>query len=244
MSSPAVADVIDTMRREGTEVVVARADVAREQEVASVLDELGRSMPPLKGIVHAAAVLDDGILLQLNEERFRTVMAPKASGAWNLHSLTRDMPLDFFVMFSSAASVLASPGQGTYVAANAFLDSLAHYRRALGLTALTINWGLWAQVGLAARPEIARRLMLQGILPFSPTRGMQLMERLLQRDATQVMAISLDWSKLLGSGLATVSLRAGRGDAELRSGQAEANERRAHAGKAPRGRSIGASWID
>ena len=84
MSSPAVADVIDTMRREGTEVVAARADVAREQEVASVLDELGRSMTPLKGIVHAAAVLDDGILLQLNEERFRTVMVPKASGAWNL----------------------------------------------------------------------------------------------------------------------------------------------------------------
>ena len=88
-----------------------------------------------------------------------------------------DKSLDFFVLFSSAASVLASPGQGTYVAANTFLDALAHHRRARGLPGLTINWGLWAQVGLAAQPEITGRLVQQGIQPFSPAQGMQLLER-------------------------------------------------------------------
>ena len=98
-------------------------------------------------------------------------MAPKMYGAWNLHTLTLDKPLDFFVLFSSVASVLASPGQGNYVAANAFLDALAHHRRVRGLPGLAINWGLWAEVGLAARPDITKRLVQQGIQPFSPGSG-------------------------------------------------------------------------
>jgi acyl carrier protein len=155
-------------------------------------------MPPLRGIFHLAAVLDDGILLQLNQERFETVMGPKAKGAWNLHRLTLDRPLDFFVLFSSVASVLSSPGQGNYVAANAFLDALAHHRRAAGLPGVAINWGLWAEVGVAARPEITNRLVQQGILPFSPAQGMQLLERILQLHSPQAMAISADWGKLLG----------------------------------------------
>src|SRR6185369_16546869 len=126
-----------------------------------------------------------------------TVVGPKADGAWNLHTATLDAPLDFFVMFSSVAAVLASPGQGNYVAANAFLDGLAHHRRAQGRAGLAINWGLWAQVGVAARPEITKRLMQQGILPFSPSQGMHLLERVLQLDSPQAMAIAVDWSRLL-----------------------------------------------
>ncbi len=126
-------------------------------------------------------------------------MAPKVAGAWNLHSLSLDEPLETFVLFSSVASVLGSPGQGNYAAANAFLDGLAHHRAALGLPALSINWGAWAEVGLAARPDRIEHVRRQGILPFSPEQGVQLFERLLQTGAVQVMGIAVDWSRLPGS---------------------------------------------
>jgi acyl transferase domain-containing protein/acyl carrier protein len=196
-ASTAAAAAVESLQQAGAEVMVAPADVAQEQQVARVLTDIRHSMPPLRGIMHAAAVLDDGILLQLNEERFKTVMAPKIHGAWNLHTLTLDTPLDFFVLFSSAASVLGSPGQGNYVAASAFLDALAHHRRALGLPTLAINWGAWAEVGLAARPDRAEHLMQQGIIPFTPAQGVQLMGRLLQDGAVQVTALALDWAKVL-----------------------------------------------
>jgi NADPH:quinone reductase-like Zn-dependent oxidoreductase/aryl carrier-like protein len=191
--------VLDAMKQAGAEVRIITADVAQEEQIANVIAEIRQSMPPLKGIIHAAGILDDGILLQLNQERFKSVMAPKMSGAWNLHAQTLDTPLDFFVLFSSAASVFGSPGQGNYAAANAFLDALAHYRRALGLPALTINWGPWAEVGLAARPDRSQRLVRQGMVPFTPQQGVQVLERLLQLEAPQVMTVSVDWSRLLNS---------------------------------------------
>src|SRR6266571_316995 len=101
-------------------------------------------MPPLRGIIHAAGVLDDGVLLEQTPERFERVLAPKVRGSWNLHLLTQEMPLDFFVLFSSAASLLGSPGQGNYAAANAFLDALAHHRRMEGRPGVSINWAGWA----------------------------------------------------------------------------------------------------
>ena len=120
------------LRDQGVEVVVASADVAREDEVARVLADVRRSMPPLRGVIHAAMVLDDAPLRQLDAVRFRTVAAPKVQGAWNLHRLTLDDPLDIFVLFSSAAVVLVNTRQGNYVAANSFLDALAHHRRLRG----------------------------------------------------------------------------------------------------------------
>lgn len=197
-TSAAAADALAAMQAGGVSVVVAKADVGSDVDVARAIGDIDAAMPPLRGIMHLAAVLDDGILLQLNEERFQTVLGPKADGAWNLHTATLDAPLDFFVMFSSVAAVLASPGQGNYVAANTFLDALAHHRRAQGRAGLAINWGLWADVGVAAQPEITKRLMQQGIQPFSPSQGMRLLERVLQLDSPQAMAIAVDWSRLLG----------------------------------------------
>jgi NAD(P)-dependent dehydrogenase (short-subunit alcohol dehydrogenase family)/acyl carrier protein len=196
-ASAAAQVAIDAMAEAGAEVRVVQADVAQAEQVAQVLDEIRESMPPLRGVIHAAGVLDDGILLQLNSERFRKVMAPKIDGAWNLHKLTLDDPLDLFVLFSSGASVLGSPGQGNYVAANAFLDALAHQRRALGLPAATINWGAWAEVGLATRADRVQHLTQQGIVPFTPEQGVALMGRILATDQVQMMAVSMDWKKLL-----------------------------------------------
>jgi Acyl carrier protein len=149
------------------------------------------NLPPLRGIVHAAAVLDDATLMRLNEANFTTVFSPKVAGAWNLHCLTQHRALDFFVLFSSAASVLGSPGQGNYAAANAFLDALAHYRRARGQTALSINWGPWAEVGLAAAQENrGKRLAVMGIESLPPKQAAEVLGRLLAESAPQVAVMS------------------------------------------------------
>jgi NADPH:quinone reductase-like Zn-dependent oxidoreductase/acyl carrier protein len=187
---------IERIEAAGALVQVFQADVAREEQVAGALDQIRKSMPPLKGIIHAAGVLDDGILLQLNPERFQTVMAPKIDGALNLHHLTVDDPLELFVLFSSGASVLGSPGQGNYVAANAFLDALAHQRRALGLPGVSINWGAWGEVGLATRPDRVKHLSQQGIAAFTPEQGVELMGRVLEHGQTQMLAVAMDWAKL------------------------------------------------
>ena len=145
------AVAIDTMRALGATVVVSAADVARRDQMAAVLREIATSLPPLRGVVHAAGVVDDGVFIQQTWQRFESVLAPKIDGAWHLHELTLDSELDFFVLCSSVASVFGSPGQGAYAAGNAFLDALAARRRANGQVGLSVNWGAWAGGGMAER---------------------------------------------------------------------------------------------
>jgi acyl transferase domain-containing protein/acyl-CoA synthetase (AMP-forming)/AMP-acid ligase II/acyl carrier protein len=190
-ASPDAARVLEGLREAGAEVVVAAADVACEAELAAAL--AARGGRPLGGVVHAAGVLDDSVLLQLDATKLASVMAPKVQGAWNLHALTAKEPLDFFVLFSSAASLLGSPGQGNYAAANAFLDALAHYRRARGLPALSINWGPWAEVGMAAaQANRGERLATSGMCSLDPARATALLERLITTDIPQVGVMALD----------------------------------------------------
>ncbi|HEY9854527.1 MAG TPA: SDR family NAD(P)-dependent oxidoreductase, partial [Stenomitos sp.] len=127
--------VLSELRQAGVSVTVVQADVADPDQLRMALAATGDGAP-LRGVVHAAGLLDDGMLLALDAERFQRVMAPKIGGAWNLHALTRELPLDFFVLFSSASSLLGSSGQGAYAAANAYLDALAHHRRSGGLPGL------------------------------------------------------------------------------------------------------------
>src|SRR5262249_9402991 len=135
----------------GADVRCFSADVADDANVQRILQDIATAMPPLKGVIHAAGIIDDGLLSQQSWERFEVVMAPKVQGAWNLHEATKSMNLDFFVMFSSLASLLGSAAQASYAAANAFLDALAHRRRLLGLHGLSVNWGSWAAGGMTAR---------------------------------------------------------------------------------------------
>jgi phthiocerol/phenolphthiocerol synthesis type-I polyketide synthase C len=186
---------LDALRAAGSEVIVARADVARADQVAAVVESIRASMPPLRGVVHAAGILDDGIVARLDERRLRDVMAPKVEGAWNLHALTRDAALDFFVLFSSAASVLGSPGQAHYAAANAFLDALAWHRRAEDRPALSINWGPWAEVGLATQPERLRHLIEHSVEPMPPADCVQALSHLLGVSATQVAVLQVNWAQ-------------------------------------------------
>jgi short-subunit dehydrogenase/acyl carrier protein len=189
---PKAIEAVNALERTGAQVVIVQADVAREDQVAAVLQQIDRTMPPLCGIVHAAGVLDDGILSQQTAARLRSVMAPKVDGAWHLHRLTQDRSLDFFVMFSSVASLLGTAGQGNYAAANAFLDGLAQLRHVQGLPALSVNWGPWSEVGLAAQRDQASLQSLQGIDQLDVEQGIKAFERLLKSNATQVAVMPFD----------------------------------------------------
>jgi pimeloyl-ACP methyl ester carboxylesterase/NAD(P)-dependent dehydrogenase (short-subunit alcohol dehydrogenase family)/aryl carrier-like protein len=206
--SEAARETVEALERAGAEVVIAQADVSQAEQVARVFSNMRTSMPPLRGVVHAAGVLDDGLLLQQDWERFERVLAPKVLGAWNLHALTQLIPLDFFVLFSSAAALFGSPGQGNYAAANAFLDALAHDRQAHGLPAVSINWGPWAEVGMAARLDMNRRWMARGMANLSPQQGIQAFAHVLEQSTTQMAVLPLDWPKFAGTTEYTPSLLA------------------------------------
>ncbi|MCB0096761.1 MAG: SDR family NAD(P)-dependent oxidoreductase, partial [Caldilineaceae bacterium] len=146
---PEIRPQLESLRAMGAELTIVQADVAIHEQVAQALDKVNPQYP-LRGIIHAAGVLEDGVLLRQNWPQFSKVLAPKMMGAWNLHQLTREMPLDFFILFSSAAGLLSSQGQANYAAANTFLDAFAHYRAGQNMPALSILWGAWSEVGTAA----------------------------------------------------------------------------------------------
>ncbi len=170
------AAAIAELKQKGATVRVMQADVAHIDQLAEALAESQEGMPPLRGVIHAASVRDDRALLEQGWASFAAVMAPKIYGAWNLHVLTQDLPLDFFVIFSSTAAVLGSPGQSNYAAANAFMDSLAHHRRSQGLPALSINWPPLAEAG-------------QGFDRIPMAEALRLLARLLADSLAQIVVL-------------------------------------------------------
>jgi myxalamid-type polyketide synthase MxaB len=189
--------VIARIREQGVAVTVASGDVAVTGDVEQVLAGVADQMPPLRGIVHAAGIVDDRMLVQQTSDSFRQVMAPKLKGAWNLHQLTKGLQLDHFVLFSSAASMLGSAGQGNYAAANAFLDGLASYRRASRQPGLSICWGPWDGAGMAARLDqrMRERLQAQGIETIPTEQGLRALEQLLTAECAQVGVLPIDWRR-------------------------------------------------
>jgi acyl transferase domain-containing protein/acyl carrier protein len=218
----------------GVRVEIAKVDVSDRTQVNGLVSRINATMPPLRGVFHAAMVIDDGYLLQLTQERFDTVYGPKLEGAWNLHLATRDQPLDYFVMFSSVSALVGSVGQGNYAAANAFLDALAQHRRSAGQAALSVNWGVIADVGYAARnQDVTRLLDRQGVIGIRPAEATEMLGILLRRgDVAQAGAMRFDFDKLresIGRGAAfqrfsTVLLsvqNAGASSSERRGGALE-----------------------
>ncbi|MGL4511934.1 MAG: SDR family NAD(P)-dependent oxidoreductase [Lacipirellulaceae bacterium] len=232
----ALSNELRDLEARGARVATVAADVTDATSLAAGLAALPSDFPRITGVVHAAGVLDDGLLTDLSPERLRRVLDPKTVGAWNLHTLTQDRsgPLagvERFVLFSSVAATLGSPGQANYAAANHALDALAHHRRSLGLAALTINWGPWAGGGMAAGAT-ADAVRAKGISPLDPTAALALLGDLLDRpDETpaQVAVFDAQWDamgrlmggrrppllgRVLGEGGETAP--ASRVDAELR----------------------------
>jgi acyl transferase domain-containing protein/acyl carrier protein len=190
---------MDAMVSTGATVTVARGDVANESDMRRIITAIDATPHPLRGVIHAAGVLDDGMLTDLDWSRFQKVLAPKVRGAWLLHELTRRHRLDFLVLFSSTSAVLGSPGQGNYAAANAFLDALAQYRQTHGAVALSVNWGAWSEVGMAARLQgrDQSRIADRGVGVISPELGLRTLGRLLNQPAANVVVLPVRWQAFL-----------------------------------------------
>ncbi len=190
----AALEAIGSLRATGAQITVAAADVSDAGQLSRVLAEIRRSGPPLRGVLHAAGITDDKTLRQLRWEHFASVFAPKVLGGWNLHAQLQSDELDFFVLFSSAASVLGGAGQANYAAANAFLDGLAHYRRRAGLPALSVNWGPWADVGMAAQDDMrGGRLAERGLESIPVREGSELLDLLLKQRPAQIAVMPIAW---------------------------------------------------
>ncbi|MGD0739971.1 MAG: SDR family NAD(P)-dependent oxidoreductase [Terracidiphilus sp.] len=187
------------LRSSGARVEVLAADVSREEDIVRVLDFIRANLPPLRGVLHAAMVLSDTPLADLDESGMARVMAPKVLGAWYLHKHTMGESLDFFFSFSSVVALLGNQKQANYAAANAFLDALAVYRRARHLPATTIDFGVLAGSGWVARQqeEFMEHLNRQGYLSFTEEQTLEVISEMLRHDAVQLMATRMDW-KLAG----------------------------------------------
>jgi NADPH:quinone reductase-like Zn-dependent oxidoreductase/acyl carrier protein len=193
----AAAQDIQRLRDTGTTVVDARGDVTVRADVRRVVQQIRDELPPLKGVLHGAMVLDDEFVINLDETRFRKALDPKVSGAWNLHLETLDLPLDHFICFSSLSTVLGGPKQSNYNAGNYFLDALAHYRQALRLPALTINWGAILGAGFVERNrKTADYLDKIGMKSFNLREALYVFDRLLLADPVEITAGRTDWSLL------------------------------------------------
>jgi len=192
---------LEEIKKQGVELMIAKGDVSDRATIEKIFNQIAEDFPPLKGVIHAAGVLDDGSIFNLDAERMEKVMAPKVNGTWNLHEATKDLNLDFFVLFSSAVSVLGSPGQANYAAASSYLDSMAHYRHNLGLPCISINWGPWADFGLAA--EAKDRLQQQNvstqhlIKEIKINDGLDILEFLIMGTYTQVVVLPFDLESLI-----------------------------------------------
>jgi acyl transferase domain-containing protein/NADPH:quinone reductase-like Zn-dependent oxidoreductase/acyl carrier protein len=187
------------LRKQGVDVGVEPVDVTASDQLQKLLDRMRATRPPLRAVFHAAGVLHDSVLGKESWSSYCDTTAPKILGAWNLDRLTQQDPIRLMVFFSSAASVLGSPGQGSYAAGNAFLDALAHHRSSRGLATLSMDWGAWASSGMAARltPEQTARWTRQGIKPMEPHAALAALHSAIEAGRSQVTVMEMDWGQFL-----------------------------------------------
>jgi acyl transferase domain-containing protein/acyl carrier protein len=196
-AASAQRDAIAALEALGVQVRVASVDVSDSGAMAALVDDLTAGRP-LAGVVHAAGVAGYVALDELTSEAFADVLRPKVQGAWVLHTLTRERPLDFFVCCSSIASAWGSRGQAHYAAANAYLDALAHLRRAEGLPAATINWGPWREGGMTTA-EAETLLRRVGVRPLATESALAAFGMLSRAGRPQVVVADIDWALFKGS---------------------------------------------
>jgi NADP-dependent 3-hydroxy acid dehydrogenase YdfG/acyl carrier protein len=183
----------------GAETRVLGCDVTDRSQLVSLLESIPPERP-LNAVVHAAAVLDDGVIDSLTHTQLDRVLAPKVDAAWHLHELTESLDLSAFILFSSAAGIFGNPGQGNYAAANTFLDGLAAHRRARGQAGISLAWGLWRQIGETSTDELSEmdraRMARSGFVALSDEEGLELLDSALSLDRPLVLPVKLDTAAL------------------------------------------------
>ncbi|MGC1378484.1 MAG: SDR family NAD(P)-dependent oxidoreductase, partial [Anaerolineales bacterium] len=199
-SAEAAKELFSAAEMNSATIHTVAVDISREEDVSRLMQTVRNELPPLKGVVHSAGVLDDGILAQLNWDRFARLFEPRVYGSWLLHEHTKSLGLDFFILESSLLSLLGSAGQGNYTASSAFLDSLAAHRRAEGLPATAINGSAWSGGGLATVSGVRGEAMWSslGVKFISPNLAMQAFDKLMHRDVDQIAVAVADWPTYAG----------------------------------------------
>jgi acyl transferase domain-containing protein/protein-L-isoaspartate O-methyltransferase len=189
------AKAIQEIEATGATVTVVSADVSDRARMTQVFEQFGQTLPPLRGVVHAAAALSSWLVKDMQPEALQAMLRPKVAGTWILHELTKELELDFFALFSSTTALWGSRQLAHYAAANQFLDSFAHYRRSLGLSAISLNWGTWEEMR-AASAEERQEVAQFGLNTMPSAQALEVLGGFLGADLPQVVVASVDWSLL------------------------------------------------
>ncbi|MEU6731564.1 type I polyketide synthase [Nonomuraea wenchangensis] len=192
LDAPGAAELRDELAEQGAEITVAACDVGDRDALAVLLEDV----PDLRAVVHAAGLVDDGVITSLSAERVEAVLRPKVDAAWHLDELTRKRDVARFVVFSSLAGTLGAAGQGNYAAANAALDALAVSRAVAGLPAVSLAWGVWdAEEGMAGRlsDRERERMVREGLIPLSAGVGLSVLDRVVAEGRRGVV-VAAGWS--------------------------------------------------
>lgn len=205
--STEIQEIINIWRNKEIQISTFEVDISNFNQVKKILDLTQQTMPKLSGVIHAAGVMEDADLTQQNWDKYKKIMNSKILGAYNLQKILNEYhlstSLDFFVSFSSMASIMGNIGQSNYAAANAFLDSLAFYQRVNNIPGFSINWGPWASVGLAANMDKAsqEQMDLAGINSISPEVGISVLETILLDNVTipEIAVIDINWQRFLSN---------------------------------------------
>ncbi|ABI91465.1 methyltransferase domain protein [Burkholderia ambifaria AMMD] len=190
---PSAEVALAGLREQGVAVHTLLADVGDEASLRAALAGVPAELPPLRGVVHSVGVLDDGVIGQQSWARYQRVLHPKLGGALLLHRLLAPRPLDFFVLYSSAAGLMGNPGQANHAAASAFLDAFAWYLRGRGVPAVALDWGAWSEIGAAAARDVGARLGAEGSIAgvIAPEQGAAVMARQFGCANTQLAVLPL-----------------------------------------------------
>ncbi len=196
--TPGAGEAIEELEAQGVRVEAMACDITDAKELKVVIKHVRDSMPPLTGVLHAAMVIDDRLIANLDADSMVAVLQPKLVGAWNLHKLTLDIPLDYFVMYSSITTSIGNPGQGNYVAANAGLEGLAKLRRHMGLPAVSIGWGPIGDTGYLTRNAAVMGSLEQrlGKAPLAADEALAELGSVLARNEGVVSLANFDWNTL------------------------------------------------
>jgi len=197
-SSKEAISAIAHLEKQGVHVHAASCDITDKTAITALLTEISTLLPPLKGIIHAATVINDGLIRSMDAEQIHSVLAPKVLGAQYLHELTLDKELDLFILFSSATTLFGNPGQGNYVAANACLEALANHRRSIGVPATCVRWGAIDDVGFLARNEEIKEALQSrmGGSALNSAVALDVLESMLMNDHSGLGVMELDWNAL------------------------------------------------
>ncbi|MFC1546766.1 SDR family NAD(P)-dependent oxidoreductase, partial [bacterium] len=189
--------IIDKLRQSGIKIIIKKGDITYFKDVKLVIKYINDNLPQLKGVIHSAMVIDDMLIQDLTKDRIKRVVDSKINGSWNLHRATLGLNLDYFVLFSSLASIIGNPSQANYVAGNCFLDMLSFYRKTKGLPCITINWGPIGDVGyLTKKKKLKNILESFGFNLLTKEKISSYLNSIFLNTPTQAIAADLDWPKM------------------------------------------------